>query len=304
MSDATRARGRSGQTTTRDAHAPGGELVPAFGRFGMLSEYVMDNASHGAQALYGRLAMMSAAGEAWPGLEWLAGKLGVTDRTVRRWCAELRQLGVLRVQARFRDDGSQTTNRYLVGWSPATAPPDTSVRPPRTPVSAHEIDKGEIENPPTPRERGAVSAERQQQVDRVVMTWQQALHPKAKPTRDRTRRVLARLRDGYTADELVEAILGCAGSQFHRDGHHTDLALICRDAPHVDRFRALYADQRRQGAGARGSSPAGPRLTQDQEALRDLEAWLRLHPDDEQAAAQAVVIRSRIGQPTHHEPGG
>jgi hypothetical protein len=278
--------------------------VPAFGRFGMLPEHVMDNATHGAQALYARLAMMAAGGQAWPGLEWLAGKLGVTDRTVRRWCAELRGLGVLRVQARFRDDGSQTTNRYLVGWSPATAPPDTSVRPPRTPASGHEIYQGEIENPPTPQRGGLSADEHAELVATVVKAWQHALHPKGKATRDRTRRVSARLRDGYTVAELLEAVMGCAVSDFHRAGHHTDLALICRDAQHVDRFRALYADGKRSSSGARGASPAGPRLTPEQEALRDLDAWLSLHPDDEDARTQADALRCRIGQPTHHEPGG
>lgn len=277
-----------------DEHDPnvGGELRSERGGFGMLPERVMDDASHGAQALYARLALMAHRGDAWPGVVWLAHKLRSSPRTVRRWCAELRDLEALAVEPRWREDGSQTSNRYIVRWPPprshVTPPPVTHDRPPRSPVTAPLEDTKLMENPPSPPEGGASL------VRDVVEAWRAALHPRARPSAARDRKVRQRLAEGYTVEELVEAIYGCKGSQFHRDNAHTDLTLICRDGPHVDRFRALYAQQRQQATGARGSSPAGPRLSPDEEALRDLEAWIRLHPQDSNAHEQARRLRQRI----------
>jgi hypothetical protein len=67
--------------------------------------------------------------------------------------------------------------------------------------------------------------------------------PKAKLTGDRERRIKARIREGYTVDDLKAAVDGCKASDFHQgrdpksDGKvWDDLELICRDGKHVEQF--------------------------------------------------------------------
>ncbi len=57
----------------------------------------------------------------------------------------------------------------------------------------------------------------------------------------RKARVLDRLKDGYTVDDLKQAVDGCALTphnmgQNDRGEKYNDLELICRDVEHVDRF--------------------------------------------------------------------
>ncbi len=67
-----------------------------------------------------------------------------------------------------------------------------------------------------------------------------------RPTLDRKRRakVQARLREGYSVEDLKSAVDGNLCSRFHVEGGHTDLELVCRDAEHVDRFLALDREAR------------------------------------------------------------
>lgn len=82
----------------------------------------------------------------------------------------------------------------------------------------------------------------------VFEYWQEvAGHPRTKLDDKRKRKIRARLRDGYTVDELRAAVDGVLKSPFHmgENDHnmkYDDIELICRDAAHVDRFMRL-ADQ-------------------------------------------------------------
>lgn len=78
--------------------------------------------------------------------------------------------------------------------------------------------------------------------ERVFAYWQeQSGHTKAKPDAKRMRAVRSRLKDGYTAEDLMRAVDGCLLTP-HNQGKndrgeaYDDLELICRDGPHVDRF--------------------------------------------------------------------
>ena len=57
--------------------------------------------------------------------------------------------------------------------------------------------------------------------------------------RKRKAKLEARISEGRTDEDFELAFRGCATSDFHREGDHTDLELICRDAPHFDRFMAM-----------------------------------------------------------------
>lgn len=59
---------------------------------------------------------------------------------------------------------------------------------------------------------------------------------RAKPTPERKRVVLARLREGYSETDIKRAIDGCLTSDHHVEGGHTDLTLICRNGSKLEAF--------------------------------------------------------------------
>lgn len=88
------------------------------------------------------------------------------------------------------------------------------------------------------------TAPRGRAVREVFEHWQKTLnHPNAKLTAERERVVNARLKQGYSVDDLKQAIDGCAKTP-HNIGHNEtgqhfdDLELICRKGSQVERFMA------------------------------------------------------------------
>jgi hypothetical protein len=68
-------------------------------------------------------------------------------------------------------------------------------------------------------------------------------HPDAVFSSERRRCVEARLTEGFTTQQLMDAIDGCKASAFHRGANEAGkvydaLTLICRNASKVDEFRA------------------------------------------------------------------
>ncbi len=74
----------------------------------------------------------------------------------------------------------------------------------------------------------------------IFERWREAFHPNA--TLDAARRHLieSRLADGIPTAQVLLAIRGVSSSKWHREKGYTSLALICRDAEHVEKY-ARYA---------------------------------------------------------------
>lgn len=76
----------------------------------------------------------------------------------------------------------------------------------------------------------------------VFDAWQtECGHTRAKLTQDRRQKVRARLREGYTRQDLIQAVRGAARGAYvdARGIKWDDLSLICRDGTHVERFMAI-----------------------------------------------------------------
>jgi hypothetical protein len=52
----------------------------------------------------------------------------------------------------------------------------------------------------------------------------------------RKTKIQARLKEGYTVDQIKQGILGCSKSTYHIEHKHIDIELICREAAKLDRF--------------------------------------------------------------------
>lgn len=81
-----------------------------------------------------------------------------------------------------------------------------------------------------------------EEVSWIFSYWQSALnHPTAKLTAERKRKIEARLKEGYSVEQIIQAIDGCAASPFHRGQNDTgqvwdDLELICRNGSKLESF--------------------------------------------------------------------
>lgn len=80
------------------------------------------------------------------------------------------------------------------------------------------------------------------QVKLVFQFWQEHLnHPKSVLDSKRERVIAARLKDGYSVDDLTAAVRGCALTPYNmgdndRKQVYDDIELVCRDAKHVEMF--------------------------------------------------------------------
>lgn len=84
-----------------------------------------------------------------------------------------------------------------------------------------------------------------EQIAEIFEFWKAEMnHSRARLDQKRRRKIQDRLKDGYTPDDIKDAIRGCKQSPFHQGQNengtkYDDICLICRDAEHIDRFIAL-----------------------------------------------------------------
>jgi hypothetical protein len=111
------------------------------------------------------------------------------------------------------------------------------------------IDPAIVASEPRPRENNhslPLSSSKEQVVNDIFAHWQSALgHLQARLDKKRRRVINEALKLGYTAEELKQAISGCALTPFNtgdneRGQRYDGLQLILRDAEHIDRFIANY----------------------------------------------------------------
>jgi hypothetical protein len=66
-------------------------------------------------------------------------------------------------------------------------------------------------------------------------------HSRAKLTKGRRTKITARLEEGYTAEQIKQAIDGCKASKYHmgeneQQNVYDDLTLICRNGEKLESF--------------------------------------------------------------------
>ena len=80
-------------------------------------------------------------GFAWPGINGVAEKCGLSRRTIQRHMNYLTDKGLITVEPRTRPDGSATSNSYQVNIPPVSErhPPVSGCHPPVSPVSPPRV---------------------------------------------------------------------------------------------------------------------------------------------------------------------
>lgn len=94
-------------------------------------------------------------------------------------------------------------------------------------------DAVESEAAPKPKKKKDWSSEWQD----VFEHWkEETAKPRAKPTAERKAKVVARLEDGYTVEQIKSACRAIMKSKHHTDGNYLDLTLICRNGSHLEKW--------------------------------------------------------------------
>lgn len=120
---------------------------------------------------------------------------------------------------------------------------------------------------------------------RLFELWRSMGHDGARPTPERMGAIMARLRDGYTEEEIGRAIVNVNGSRWHqgdndRGRRYDDLTMICRNATKLEQYRDMTnADEtavlERIAKATTEPKPATAALPRESEAERNLRAEAR-----------------------------
>ena len=80
-------------------------------------------------------------GFAWPGINGVAEKCGLSRRTIQRHMNHLVEEGLVAVEPRTRPDGSATSNSYQIDMTPVSDrhPPASESHPPVSPVTPPRV---------------------------------------------------------------------------------------------------------------------------------------------------------------------
>ncbi len=83
--------------------------------FGTIYSYSADELPTRAKTVYMYLKdRTDAKGECWPAINAIAKETSMSRSTVKRGIADLIRLGLLSKEARYRENGSNSSNRYFL----------------------------------------------------------------------------------------------------------------------------------------------------------------------------------------------
>ena len=242
-----------------------------------------------------------------PSHKRLAADCGMSISTLKRCIKSLEQAGLLQVVSRKTGEVN-LPNQYLLKLngvgSQRTHPSShrTEVGSHRTGVGSqgtegvgsqwptkqedlNQEDNQEYKQEVKPKEKAqAPSRVGNDAINPVCKTifehWQEA-HGKqrSKPTPQRLQKIKARLRDGYTMDQIIKAIDGVKLSPYHMGKNDTstvydDLTTILRDGAQVEKFSALAENPHARAIAGNQYSATTARN------IQAAQAWLESEGND------------------------
>jgi len=90
---------------------------------------------------------------------------------------------------------------------------------------------------------GSIKSIRDEKIKLIFNSWVKTMgkDSTAKLTSQRKSKISARLKDGYSSDQICLAITGCAKSEFHMGKNDTgtvydDIGMICREGSQIEKF--------------------------------------------------------------------
>lgn len=171
----------------------------------------------------------------------LAGKTGGTSSGVARRAAK---------QGASTDEaeGNDTRSKNEASASQVVRDSFANIEPSPLLSSPSEIpDIRSLETPVDISAKGRGKPEFADEVDAVWAHWQacstkaSGKSPRSKLDATRRTKILTRIRDGYSVEDICRGIDGCWSSEHHATNGFTDIELICRNSVKLDAFIAKAA---------------------------------------------------------------
>lgn len=192
----------------------------------------------------------------WMAQANLADKAGVSRRWACAWLGEAVEAGLLEVVRDGSEDGKTNCYRFLMPAGGCELSSQGGVKSVHRgcEVSSHKTKERTKEGTQAllattgdeePERHGVAAV-----AERVLNAWVEATGRNAAKVRMNGKRlaaVKARLREGYTEEDLIAAVRGIAGSPWHMgdnpDGkRYDDMLVAIRDGERVEKFRDLLAE--------------------------------------------------------------
>lgn len=205
--------------------------------------------------LWGRVfGLASAEGYCFASNNFLANVLNKTGRTIQRNLTYLETLGLIRREDIELDDGDTQRRIYPLhvgGVTPVSGGGDTNDTHRCIPSIPEDTKDTSLPVNDTSKQVTKVSL-REEEIKLVFLFWvekRKELNTTDKRMRSpmatdkRIKSIRRRLADGYTVNELREAVVGCLSNPFNVDRGFVDIALICRSPEKVDQYRHWFINK-------------------------------------------------------------
>ncbi len=189
-------------------------------------------------------------GICWPGQERLAEVTGLGIRTVRETLKDLESSGLIETNPKHGPTGQRLGTIYKVlarqelPVGQLEGPAKSAGQQARQPAKASSRPAAAAAKPTNKKPTTKSSSS---DVEKIFAYWAEKMgKPRAKLNSKRRRKVEARLAEGYSREDLLAAIDGCAKSPWHMGTNPdsrqwNDLELICRDGSKVESFMEIAA---------------------------------------------------------------
>lgn len=190
-------------------------------------------------------------GYCWPSMTHVCEHTGLSRSSVIRHIKSLEAAGLLETKRRSKD-GVNLPNHYQL-----PLPNLEGVVSPCDQGGVTMTPGGGVTVTPKPsvdRTVNEPSEEKARAVRAVFAYWQERTdHPRAKLGDDKRKKIRARLDEGYTVDELKQAVDGCCATPWNmghnpRKRRYDSIDLIFRNSDKVDQFIAAAEKPMRSNA--------------------------------------------------------
>jgi DNA-binding MarR family transcriptional regulator len=195
--------------------------------------------------------------QCWPGLDTIAKECGISRATVICHINEISRLKLISKKHRHDNRGYRRSTMYTLHLDDNVEiqgkksqrrknqrrdfdSQRQDIHVSNVQNSDGNIIESTLEQSKEHKE-GYVSSANQSTIKNIFMYWQEKMnHPQAKLDSKRQRKIADALKD-YSAEQLMQAIDGCAMTPYNMGENKTrqrydDIELILRDASHIERF--------------------------------------------------------------------
>lgn len=187
-----------------------------------------------------------------PSISRMAEMCLCSERQVKRAIQSLEQQGFIQCERTLGMRTRYTLNQCHTVTSDSPSPVTHSPEP-----VTHSHPTSDSQSP-----EPVINQEVTKSMSKVFDYWTLKFSkpPQTKFTNDRKAKVMARLKEGYSMEDICKAIDGCANSPHHMGKNDTgtvynDLTLICRTGSKLEQFMAM-ADQKKHEPMSRAERAA------------------------------------------------